>query len=92
MKVRGLFIHGHQVKALAGEFPWVKALQVVVDRVGVRDTLTLLVEEEGASPEDLEALQKRASELFRLKVDYIETVASGGLEGAKPLEDLRKWD
>jgi len=64
----------------------------VVDRVGVRDTLTLLVEEEGASPEDLEALQKRASELFRLKVDYIETVASGGLEGAKPLEDLRKWD
>ena len=92
VKVRGLFIHGHQVKALAGEFPWVKALQVVVDRVGVRDTLTLLVEEEGASPEDLEALQKRASELFRLKVDYLETVASGGLEGAKPLEDLRKWD
>lgn len=92
VKVRGLFIHGHQVKALAGEFPWVKKLQVVVDREGVRDSLTLLVETEGASPGELETLKRRASELFRLKVDAIDTLAPGELEGAKPLEDRRRWD
>ena len=91
VKVRGIFIHGHQVKALAGEFPWVKHLQVVVDRAGVRDTLCLRVEGE-ASPQDLEALKSRASELFRLKVDGVEQAAPGELEGAEPLKDLRKWD
>ncbi len=91
VKVRGLFLHGHQVKALAGEFPWVRGLQVVVDREGVRDTLVIRVEGK-ASPNDLKALKTRAEGLFRLKVDAVETVASGELKGSKSLEDRRKWD
>ncbi len=91
VKVRGLFVHGYQVKALAGEFSWVKNLQVVVDREGMRDTLLLRVEVSGPSPH-VETLKERASELFRLKVDAVEVVAPGELEGARPLEDRRKWD
>ncbi len=92
VKVRGLFIHGHQVRALAGEFPWIKALRVVVEREGVRDTLALLVEGEGVAPGDLETLQRRAGDLFRLRIDTIELLEPGRLGQGKVLEDRRRWD
>ncbi|MGO0121992.1 phenylacetate--CoA ligase family protein [Desulfothermobacter acidiphilus] len=70
VKVRGLFLYPHQVKALAQEFPEIKALRAVITQRDFKDELTLEAElAEGVEPgEELaERVAARAKELLRLR-------------------------
>ncbi|ACX52687.1 putative phenylacetate-coenzyme A ligase [Ammonifex degensii KC4] len=74
VKVRGLFLYPHQVKALAQEFPEIKALRAVVTQRDFKDELTLEAElVEGVEPtEELaERLAARAKEVLRLRSQVV---------------------
>ena len=89
VKVRGLFVHPHQLQKMMERFPEVKRWQAVVHREAHVDRLTLKIVAPGA-PETLDdALQQAAREALKLRitVERVETLP----EDAKPLVDTREW-
>jgi phenylacetate-CoA ligase len=93
VKVRGMFVRGAQVEAVAKRFPEVGRVQAIVTREGHHDQLEVLAEV--ASPGAAGDLAARLLEALRddLKVrPEVRLVAKGTIpEGAKRLDDRRVW-
>jgi phenylacetate-CoA ligase len=93
-KIKGMFVHPHQVDEVAGAFPEVRRCQVVVRLKGHDDDVALRVEleEGGASETVVTKLGEKAKELLKVGAT-IEVVPSGTIpEGAKKILDERRWD
>jgi len=95
-KVRGLFLHGSQVKEALSIFSEISRYSMEISRTGDRDQLTLKAElkYEGVDQENLSfRLLNRIKDVCRLKVDEVKFVRPGTLEpDVKPLIDNRKWE
>lgn len=95
VKVRGMFVHPNQLKAVMAKFPAIARLQAVVTRPDkVRDTLTLKVELAQAEV-DREKLTQEFTEavrgLIRVSVDQVEFVPAIAAD-AKMIVDERTWE
>ena len=97
VKVRGMFLHPNQLKAVAGAFPEIKQMAAVVTRQESRDVLTVQVElAEGRGALNREAfaenLKQALREQGRLRVDAVEFVEPGTIEpGQRLIRDERQW-
>ena len=93
-KVRGMFIHPRQVDEVAGRVPGIARAQVRVTRHGHDDVLTLRVElsagvDAAAASSTLTAAIR---DVMKLR-GAVEVVAAGTIpDGAKKIDDQRKWD
>jgi phenylacetate-CoA ligase len=93
-KVRGMFIHPRQVDELAGRVPGVARGQVRVTREGHDDVLTLRVELSAGVDAAAVASTLTAAirDVMKLR-GQVELMPPGAIpEGAKKIDDLRKWD
>jgi len=90
VKVRGMFLHPRQLRALMTRFPEVQAWQAVITRREHKDYLTLRVRV--AHPQEglAQRLQAAAREAikFRLEVAFDTDLASD----APPIHDTRSWE
>ncbi len=93
VKVKGMFVRGAQVEAVAKRFPEVFRVQAVVTRAGHQDHLEIVAEV--ATPGAAVDLAARLAEALReeLKVrGEVRLVAAGTLPAdAKRLDDRRVW-
>ncbi len=93
VKVRGMFVRGAQVEALAKRFPEIVRVQAIVTREGHHDQLE--VRAEVASPAAAGELAARLSEALReeLKVRAeVRLVGAGEIPAnAKRIDDRRVW-
>jgi phenylacetate-CoA ligase len=93
VKVRGMFVRGAQVEAVAKRFPEIARAQAVVTREGHHDQLEVLAEV--ASPAGAGDLAARLLEALReeLKVrPEVRLVPPGEIPpGAKRIDDRRVW-
>ena len=94
-KVKGMFVHPSGVAQVAQKFPAVAAYQLVVEREGNKDVMTLVCElaEETADAGELKGqIETEVKEVLRVsgRVDF----AAGGTlaQGCKVIDDRRKWD
>jgi len=93
-KVRGMFIHPRQVDEAAARVPGIARHQVVVTRVDHQDAMTFRVElAEGVKAETVStALEAAIREVMKLR-GQVEVLPKGSIpEGAKKIDDQRKWD
>lgn len=93
VKVRGMFVYPRQLEAALGRFPGqVARWQAVVDRDEQhRDRLTIMVEPAPGATVDAGAVAEAVKAATRLTAG-VELVAPGVLpDGARPLDDRRKW-
>jgi len=93
-KVRGMFIHPRQVDETAARVKGVVRHQVVVTRQNHQDVMTFRVElAEGIEPAAVTpALEAAIRDVMKLR-GRVEVVPGGSLaEGAKKIDDQRKWD
>jgi phenylacetate-CoA ligase len=94
-KVKGMFVHPGSVKQVADKFPEVMAYQLVVNREGHKDVMTLVCElQPQATPnEELKSRMESAlKEILRVSGE-VNFQAPGTLpQGCKVIEDRRKWD
>jgi len=93
VKVRGMFLHPHEVEQALEGVAGIARFQVAVRRQGRRDELVVRVEEGRDGPVSLEALGARAQSLWRVRPDRVETVPAGALgDDRQVLVDERPWD
>mgnify|MGYP000138543773 FL=1 len=94
VKVRGMFLHPHQVREALEGVAGLARYQAAVGRHEHRDELVLRLElAAGADPPDLESLQARLQSLWRVRVDRVEVLSPGSLpEDARVLVDERSWE
>jgi phenylacetate-coenzyme A ligase PaaK-like adenylate-forming protein len=93
-KVRGMFVHPRQADEVAGRFPGISRYQVVVTRREHQDELTFHVElRPDADRAGIEAgVPAAIREVMKLRGE-VRVVAAGAIpDGAKKIEDQRKWD
>ena len=94
-KVRGLFVHPGQVDEVASKHPQMARVQVVVTRRGDKDEMTFRVElkEEIFQPEKLkEEIERSVRDIMKVRGE-VQFVPRGTIpEGAKKIEDQRKWE
>jgi phenylacetate-CoA ligase len=93
-KVRGMFIHPRQADEVAARIAGAVKHQVVVTRREHQDALTFRVElEERADPSAAkEEIERAIREVMKVRGE-VEIVPRGTIpEGAKKIDDLRKWD
>lgn len=93
-KVRGMFIHPRQVDEVAARFPAVTRYQAVVTRESHRDALTLNVElGRGADPDAVRArLVEAIRGVMKLRGEALVVPPGAIAEGAKRIDDRRKWE
>jgi phenylacetate-CoA ligase len=93
VKVKGMFVRGAQVEAVAKRFPEVARVQAVVTREGHQDHLEVIAEV--ADPSAAKDLAARLVEALREEIKVrgeVRLVAVGALPaGAKRIEDRRVW-
>jgi phenylacetate-CoA ligase len=90
-KVRGLFVHPQQITDVLRRHPSVRAARLVVERPGVTDEMTLLVEMDGAGEEPA-AIAASIQALTKLRAT-VSPVAPGSLPAdGKLIEDRRILD
>lgn len=89
VKVRGLFVHPHQLQKMMQRFPEVERWQAVVHREAHVDQMTLKIVAPSSPPELDDALRQAAREILKLRitVERVDTLP----EDAKPLVDTREW-
>jgi phenylacetate-CoA ligase len=91
VKVKGLFVRGAQIEAVAKRFPEVARVQAIVTREGHQDRLEVLVEGAGADA----GLAQRLADALRDEIKVrpeVRAVADGTIPpSAKRLEDRRVW-
>jgi phenylacetate-CoA ligase len=93
-KVRGMFVHPRQADEVAARFPAIGRHQVVVTRHEHQDILTYVVElAPDADPAAVEAgLPGAIRDVMKLRGE-VRIVPPGTIvDGAKKIEDQRKWD
>ncbi|MGH7320120.1 MAG: phenylacetate--CoA ligase family protein [Candidatus Rokuibacteriota bacterium] len=92
-KVRGRFIHPRQADEIAARFPAITRYQVVVTRRDHQDELTFNVEVgREADGGVLEGMVEVIREVMKLRGE-VRVAAPGSIpEGAKKIDDQRKWD
>lgn len=93
LKVRGMFLHPHQVAEVLAGVPGLGRYQVVVRREGSRDELLVRLEVgEGPQP-STDELRLRMQNLCRVRPDRVEILSPGSIpkDGAV-LVDERVWD
>ncbi len=93
-KVRGMFIHPRQADEVAARFPAVARYQVVVTRQDHQDVLALAVElrpdADAAAVRD--GMVAAIRDVMKLRGE-VRVVPPGTIpEGARKIEDQRKWD
>lgn len=91
-RVKGMFISPRQVEGVLAQYPELGRYQIVVERPGLRDKLTICVEYNRAMPGG--NLKDKLTEQFKavLRVTpEVELVAEGGIpQGAKLVDDRRR--
>jgi phenylacetate-CoA ligase len=94
VKVRGMFLHPHQVREGLEGLAGLLRYQAAVGRQQHRDELVLRLElAPDAPPPDLAALQSRLQSLWRVRVDRVEVLSPGSLpQDARVLVDERSWE
>lgn len=92
-KVKGMFVHPGNVKQVVDQYPEVAAYQLVVDRDGHKDVMTLVCEVDDISAGGLSSrMEVTMKDVLRVS-GGVELVEKGRLpEGCKIIEDRRKWD
>jgi phenylacetate-CoA ligase len=93
-KVRGMFIHPRQVDEAVTRVAGAGKAQVVVTREGHEDVMTLRVELAAGAPTaaSIETLTAAVRDVMKLR-GRVELVPAGTIpEGAKKIDDQRKWD
>jgi phenylacetate-CoA ligase len=93
-KVRGMFVHPRQADEVAARFPGVSRYQVVVTRRDHQDELTLHVElrpdADRATTES--GIPAAVRDVMKLRGE-VRVVPPGTIaDGAKKIDDQRKWD
>ena len=92
VKVRGLFVHGSQIKEAVNPFPDVLNYQAVVSRNDYKDELTLQVEIDPHETLDPEKIATKLKESTRLNCD-VKIVPIGSIaEDDVIIKDIRTWD
>jgi phenylacetate-CoA ligase len=93
VKVKGMFVRGGQLEAVAKRFPEVKRVQAVVTREAQQDHLEIVAEV--ADPADAGNLAERLAEALREEIKVrgeVRLVPAGTLApDAKRIEDRRVW-
>jgi len=92
VKVRGLFVHPHDLDRAMARHPEVRRYQAVVTRTGHQDELTVRVEASSSTAEALRtAVEESVREFLRLRAT-VEILPAGTLgEDEKMLVDRRTW-
>ncbi|PJF44109.1 MAG: CoF synthetase [Phototrophicales bacterium] len=93
IKVRGMFLHPNQIRAVMNNFPEVKNMQAIITRDGVRDIVTLhVVTADGnANLENKrDAIKSALQQFARLSINEIKFVDT--VEGERMIVDKRTWD
>jgi phenylacetate-CoA ligase len=92
VKVKGMFVRGAQVEAVAKRFPEIARVQAIVTREAHQDRLEVVAEAAPAAAADLAA---RLAEALREEIKVrpeVRVVAPGTIPaGAKRIEDRRVW-
>lgn len=94
-KVKGVFIHPSQVEKLKDRFKEIDTIQVLVDREGHEDRMTIcavLKEGEGPSEELLGKIEAEGRELLKVRGASKVIRENEVLEEGKKIVDRRKWD
>jgi len=92
-RVKGLFIVPREVEEVIGQHPELGRFQLVVDRPGIRDRLTVKIELKGAADESSlkEVLARELKEKIRVTADEIIFIPTGAFPADAPVvEDLRR--
>lgn len=94
VKVRGLFLHPHQLAALMSRFPQVDRWQAVISRKEHKDYLTLRVipKTVAGSANLVDRLVEAARESIRLSTSVDIVTPEVLPEDAPPIEDTRTWE
>ena len=96
VKVRGLYVHARQVEEVVSKFPELSKAQIVINRVGHRDEMTLRVELEDESADKdklLKALHESIRGICRVRADKVDFLGKGTIpEEYKKVEDQRTWE
>ena len=96
VKVRGMFVHPRELEGALSKFSQVANYQAIVNRVGVRDDLTLKLELAGGDVDKQklsEDVLRSVSAACRVKFDRVEFVAAGIVpKDRKAILDERTWD
>ena len=94
-KVRGLFVHPGLADEIASRYPKVARYRMVVTREEHKDLMTFQVElREGTLPNDKmkEDVERTIRDVIKLRGE-VQFVSRGVIpEGARKIEDQRKWD
>jgi len=94
-KVRGLFIHPGQADEVVAKHPQISRYQVVITQKEHKDEMTFRVElqEEVLQPEKLKSqMEQSIRDVMKVRGD-VQFVSKGTIpEGAKKIEDRRKWE
>ncbi|PIU54931.1 MAG: AMP-binding protein [Chloroflexi bacterium CG07_land_8_20_14_0_80_51_10] len=96
VKVRGMFVHPRELEGALSKFSQVANYQAIVNRVGVRDDLTLKLELAGGDVDKQklsEDVLRSVSAACRVKFDRVEFVSAGRVpKDRKAILDERTWD
>jgi len=96
IKVRGMFVVAKQAEQAVLSFELISRFQIVVERRGQRDEMTLRVElkDEAVDRERLDVdLNTAFQKLCRVKIDKIEFVKPGDIPEEQPkIVDKRTWE
>jgi phenylacetate-CoA ligase len=91
-KVRGMFVHPHQIAEIVKRHPSVLKARLAVDRDHENDTMTLRCETAGEPPRDLEAAILDSIQAVTKMRGTVEFVAAGSLPNdGKVIDDVRKY-
>lgn len=94
-KVRGMFVYPTQVERLEGRFAEVSQMQVIVEREGHEDRMTICtVLAKAAKPSDelRSKIELEVREVFKLRGICSFVTDEEIVEGGKKIVDKRKWD
>lgn len=90
-RIKGMFISPRQIDNILENYPELGKYQIIVDRPGIRDELTIKIEHKEAIP--LEEIKGRLIDDLRVAIRVtpeIELVEKGAIPDSEPLVDDRR--
>jgi phenylacetate-CoA ligase len=92
-KVRGMFVHPHQVAEIVKRHPDIRKARLVVDRDHDNDTMVLRCETDGSPPGELNAAIAESVQAITKMRGAVEFVPPGSLPNdGKVIDDVRKYE